>query len=68
MAVCTIKGMLQHPDGTILAPFDVEDDVLGQSFCGTFRLELHDLRDNALLTDARRCHKLAPFVRHEKRF
>ena len=38
-----------YPDGTVLAPFNVENDVFGQSFCGTFRLELHDLRDNALL-------------------
>jgi hypothetical protein len=38
-----------YPDGTVTAPIVMENDVFGEGFCGTVRLELHDLRDNALL-------------------
>jgi len=38
-----------YPDGTITAPIILTNDVFGEGFCGTVRLELHDLRDNALL-------------------
>ena len=38
-----------YPDGTITAPLVLENNVWGEGFCGTIRLELHDLRDNALL-------------------
>jgi hypothetical protein len=38
-----------YPDGPITAPINLENDVRGESFCGSFKLELHDSRDNALL-------------------
>jgi hypothetical protein len=38
-----------YPNGTITAPITMRNEVTGEPFCGSFKLELHDLRDNALL-------------------
>jgi hypothetical protein len=38
-----------YPDGTITAPITMGNDVQGEAFWGSFKLELHEKPNNALL-------------------